>query len=126
LTARSASASSPASAAMPSASPPAARICATVCWQASSFQSVQNTLAPWRANASALARPIPLPAPVTIATLPVSRGPVPGRWFSKKGARARSMAGSYTPSKAAAQGAYQRVAQRSAGRFAGWPPWSWG
>ena len=46
---------------------------ATVSSAAETFRSVDITCAPWRANMSAHPRPIPLPPPVTKATLPASR-----------------------------------------------------
>ena len=54
------------------ASPPSSRIAATVSSPGSSLMSEATTEAPSRANRIALARPIPDPAPVTIATFPFS------------------------------------------------------
>src|ERR1051326_8966258 len=51
----------------PNASPPASSIAAAA--SGAPFTSTQNTLAPPAANPSAVDWPIPLPAPVTIATL---------------------------------------------------------
>ena len=56
-----------------SAVPPSASIDATVSRPCSSVRSAATTLAPSRANAIAVARPMPLPAPVTKATLPAKR-----------------------------------------------------
>ncbi len=53
-----------------SARPPAALIAAAtsaICWR---VRAASTTAAPSRANASAIARPMPRPAPVTIATWP--------------------------------------------------------
>ena len=58
-----------------SARPPVCSIIRAVSWLPSSAMSATTTLAPSRAKASAVARPMPLAAPVTNATLPVrSRG----------------------------------------------------
>lgn len=51
------------------ARPPACVIAATVPWPPASFKSATTTAAPSRANNSAIARPMPLPAPVTTADL---------------------------------------------------------
>src|SRR5262249_60878478 len=56
-----------------SASPPASRIAATVARAPPSFRSTTATRAPSAASAWAIAWPIPLAAPVTIATRSVSR-----------------------------------------------------
>src|SRR5918993_1027815 len=56
-----------------SAVPPSASIDATVSRPCSSVRSAATTLASSRANAIAVARPMPLPAPVTKATLPAKR-----------------------------------------------------
>jgi hypothetical protein len=48
-------------------------IATTVSRLCSLERSTATTLAPSRANAMAAARPMPLPAPVTKATLPVNR-----------------------------------------------------
>src|SRR5262249_39957988 len=55
------------------ASPPAARISSAVRSARCAFSSATQTRAPSRANTSAMPRPMPWPAPVTIATLPASR-----------------------------------------------------
>src|SRR4051794_17793981 len=55
------------------ASPPAFRTASTVALPASSTKSATTTLAPSRANSSAATRPMPLPPPVTMVTLPSSR-----------------------------------------------------
>ena len=52
------------------ASPPSARIISTVSSPPGGVRSTTTTLAPSRANASAVARPMPDPAPVIRATLP--------------------------------------------------------
>src|SRR5690554_3652413 len=58
------------SSAQPSASPPSARISATTASTRSCFRSSTATFAPSPANTCAVARPMPLAAPVTSATLP--------------------------------------------------------
>src|SRR3569623_908403 len=55
-----------------SASPPAATLPATTRSAASSPRSLTTTRAPWRARNNACSRPSPPPAPVTIATRPLS------------------------------------------------------
>src|SRR5947208_7357938 len=55
-----------------SARPPCSSIRRAVSWLPCSDTSAATTLAPWRANASAAARPMPLAAPVTKATFPVN------------------------------------------------------
>src|SRR6185369_7282564 len=64
------------SAGTPIARPPAAVISSTTLCAASSRMSLIATIAPSRANSSAIARPIPEPAPVTRATLPSSVMPL--------------------------------------------------
>jgi hypothetical protein len=54
-------------------SPPASLIASAVCRSASSVRSRMATRAPSVANATAVARPMPLAAPVTKATLPGKR-----------------------------------------------------
>src|SRR6516162_4600174 len=54
-------------------SPPSARICSAVRSARWNLSSATQTLAPSRAKTRAMARPMPWPAPVTIATLPSSR-----------------------------------------------------
>jgi hypothetical protein len=45
-------------------------------------RSLTTTLAPWAASSRAWARPMPPPAPVTMATLPTSRRVIaPPQWF---------------------------------------------
>jgi hypothetical protein len=62
------------------ASPPAVLTASTVALPASSTKSATTTRAPSRANSSAATRPMPLPPPVMIVTLPSSRiGPAPPR-----------------------------------------------
>ena len=61
---------SPASA---TATPPAASISATTLASSASRRAASTTLAPSWANSLAVARPIPVLAPVTIATLPFKR-----------------------------------------------------
>ncbi|MGC3972429.1 MAG: hypothetical protein QM775_35320 [Pirellulales bacterium] len=51
------------------ARPPALRTASTVAWPPASFKSATTTAAPSLANNSAMARPMPLPAPVTTADL---------------------------------------------------------
>src|SRR5215216_1963787 len=53
-----------------SARPPDSSIMRAVSWLPCSEASAATTLVPSRANASAVARPMPLPAPVTNATFP--------------------------------------------------------
>src|SRR3954468_22322979 len=74
------------SAPLATASPPMARIASTTSpagpvdppWPSlSAPRSLTTTLAPWRANSSAWARPIPRPEPVTMTTRP-SQMPMPG------------------------------------------------
>ena len=60
------------SARMNVAAPPSASISRATAAPLSSCQSDTTTLAPSRANSSALARPMPEPPPVTIAVLPGS------------------------------------------------------
>src|SRR5262245_26350790 len=60
------------------ASPPAAVISLAVRSARCAFSSATHTRAPSRANTSAIPRPMPWPAPVTIATLPASRPTLPG------------------------------------------------
>jgi hypothetical protein len=50
-----------------SAVPPAARISSTTAFACSAFRSLTTTAAPFWASRRAVERPIPLPAPVTIA-----------------------------------------------------------
>src|SRR5712692_1819805 len=57
------------------ARPPAAAIPFAISCPAASLMSINVTAAPWRANSSAAARPIPDAAPVTSATLPASKLP---------------------------------------------------
>ncbi len=64
-------------------SPPAARIWRTVSSAASPWLSATITRDPSAANRSAATRPMPLPAPVMIETLPFSRilaPPCPRPW----------------------------------------------
>ena len=53
------------------ASPPFWRMMPAVASAPALSRSTTTTFAPWRANAADVARPIPLPPPVTSATLPV-------------------------------------------------------
>ncbi|GAA4376111.1 hypothetical protein GCM10023152_20760 [Agromyces bauzanensis] len=57
--------------------PPAEVAIATVSSSPVSSTSVPSTFAPSRARRSTSARPIPLAAPVMIATLPASQSPIP-------------------------------------------------
>src|SRR5437879_10044265 len=67
------------SAASDEATPPSSTICATVSSARSAIRSTQSTLAPSRANSTAMARPLPMvspgvwPAPTTTAVLPSIR-----------------------------------------------------
>ena len=54
------------------ASPPAAVIAATVSRSRSGCRPAATTRAPRSASSCAVARPIPVPAPVTIAVLPAT------------------------------------------------------
>ena len=76
---------SPTSAVESTASPPSAWISSTTAWptdavapdpSSSTPMSATTTFAPSAARPSASARPIPLPAPVTIATRPAQRSPI--------------------------------------------------
>jgi hypothetical protein len=67
------SGSSPTSARIANALPPASSMDLTVEAAASSERSTHATLAPSRANVAAHSRPIPEPAPVTMAALPGRR-----------------------------------------------------
>src|ERR1700694_4860618 len=67
------SASAPTSAATAIALPPALAISPTVASTAALARSTASTMAPSAANFLALARPMPLPAPVTMVRLPSSR-----------------------------------------------------
>src|ERR1700730_524359 len=53
--------------------PPASRISATVSWTSASERAAHTTLAPSRAKRWLMTRPMPLLAPVTIATRSVNR-----------------------------------------------------
>ena len=65
-------ASSATSATWPTARPPAASISFATASAPAPFTSATTTAAPSRASSSAVARPMPDAAPVTIATLPAS------------------------------------------------------
>src|SRR5262245_42799992 len=78
---------SAASASSASASPPAAEISAAVPSTAPRSMSVITTRAPSAANLSAVARPIPAPAPVTIATLFCRRIAAPSSVLAPWGTR---------------------------------------
>src|SRR5690242_18590515 len=64
----------------PADSPPISAIFATVSWIVASLMSQPATLAPSWANLTAVACPMPWPAPVMIETLPLSRMVFPDRW----------------------------------------------
>ena len=64
------------SAAMNPARPPAASISATTSLPRVSLRPATTTWAPSAANATAIARPMLLVAPVTSAVLPARRGPI--------------------------------------------------
>src|SRR5437868_7133623 len=61
------------------ASAPPAIICSTAVSPAASAMSATTTWAPFLAKAAAVARPIPYPAPVTIATVPSNSIPASTR-----------------------------------------------
>ena len=60
-----------------SAVPPAASTAVTVSERPPGETSLTTTATPWAPSATAQERPMPEPAPVTIATLPVSSGMLP-------------------------------------------------
>src|SRR5262245_60611517 len=89
-TIRSTSARTATSTTAANASPPAAQTSATVRSARCGFSSATQTRAPSRPNASAIPRPMPCPAPVTTAILPVRR-PTPASlhraWWSDNRSR---------------------------------------
>src|SRR4029079_17281643 len=97
-TARRASAPSLTSPAMEAAVPPSAVMALAVASAARPSISRQSTSAPSRAKALLMARPMPLPAPVTIATFRSSLGPAIALAYTDLPPRAKVLAPAAHPS----------------------------
>src|SRR6476659_8451930 len=88
----------------------------TVSWPPSSYRSATTTDAPSRANARAVARPMPELAPVTIGTFPENTPAISGLLFVRLTMPVVTVAGSLAPAgeHGHAAGAEDRAAPFSA------------